>query len=178
METSSIRQHSFDTQPALPVAIRLCQGPCRYEMSASTENSIPLKNVSAYISSGSDCTAQGSSIGCDTDSCYSVSECGTPQEIELVCLSDSPTPIGNDPGPIDSAQIMLRLFLQAARSGQEGLPEWDGLAEALRVYFAEGWQKDKFTKEEAERKKEFLFWNAVSEEKWRVTGDGCQMPFH
>jgi len=101
-----------------------------------------------------------------------MSECGTPEEAELGCLSDSPTPIGNDPGPLDSAQIMLRLFLQAARSGEKTMPEWDGLAEALRVYFAESWQKDSFTKEEAEKKKEFLFWNAVSEEKWRVTEKG------
>src|SRR5271170_7708688 len=159
MEKLSITQHSFDTQPALPEAIGLSQGPSRGEITASIENSISLKkHVSVYTSSESNCTAEGSNIGCDTDSLCSVSECGTPQEIELVCLSDSPTPIGKDPGPIDSAQIMLRLFLQAARSGQEGLPEWDGLAEALRVYFAEGWQKDKFTKEEAERKKEFLFW--------------------
>src|SRR5271154_5799686 len=172
MEQSSIRQHSFDIQQALPETIRLCQCPSPGEISSSTEKSIPLENVSAYISTESDCTAEGSNIGCDTDSSFSGSECGTPEEAELGCLSDSPTPIGNDPGPLDSAQIMLRLFLQAARSGEKTMPEWDGLAEALRVYFAESWQKDSFTKEEAEKKKEFLFWNAVSEEKWRVTEKG------
>jgi len=172
MEYSSISQHSFDTQSAQMEGIRQCHAPSGAEISASTGNPITLKNVLTYNSTESDCTAEGSNLGCDSDSSCSMSECGTPQEAELTCLSDSPTPIGKDPGPLDPAQIMLRLFLQAACSGEPGLPEWDGLGEALRVYFAEGWQKDSYTKEEAERRKEFLFWNAVSEQKWRVTEKG------
>lgn len=176
MEYSSIRQRLFDTQSAQMEEVRPCQAPSETESSSSAGNPIISENVSTYNSTESDCTTEGSNrccdINCDSDNSFSVSECGTPQEAELTCLSDSPTPIGNDPGPLDPAQIMLRLFLRAARSGDSDLPEWDGLGEALRVYFAEGWHKDSYSKEEAERRKEFLFWNAVSEEKWRVTENG------
>jgi len=149
--------------------IRGCQAPIEARGSMAKRNPITSRNVPHCNSTESDCTAEGSNVDCDSDNSYSVSECGTPQEAELVSLSDSPTPIGNDPGPLDPAQIMLRLFLQAARSGEGGVPEWNGLGEALRVYFAEGWHKDNYTSEEAEKRKEFLFWNAVSEEKWRAT---------
>jgi hypothetical protein len=50
-----------------------------------------------------------------------------------------------------------------------GLPKWDGLAAALQVYFANSWQKDDYTLQQCEKSKEFLFWNAVAEEKWRRT---------
>ena len=138
----------------------------RHFQDSISENLNPL---TGNISTESTSTAGESNAGCDSDSSCFSSECGTPQEPGLVCLSDSPTPIGKDPGPLDVDQVLLRLYLHRARSGDSTLPKWDGLADALRVYFAEGWHKDQHTKEEAKRHKEFLFWNAVGEEKWRVS---------
>ena len=169
MELPTIRQTSFGSQSNDIERIRSSQSLDTGSIATSTQCSTVTSDDIAFISTDSDRTAEGSNIGCDSDSICSVFECGTPHESELVSLSESPTPIGKDPGPLDSDQIMLRIYLHAARSGEISLPEWDGLAEALRVYFAEGWHKDQYTLEEAEKQKEFLFWNAVGEEKWRAS---------
>jgi hypothetical protein len=87
------------------------------------------------------------------------------------CLSESATPV-NDIDSLDPDQLTLRLHLYAALAGRRGVPRWDGLAEALRVYFSTSWQKDEYTLHQCESQKEFLFWNAVAEEKWRASAKG------
>ena len=82
-------------------------------------------------------------------------------------LSESPTPTGTDLSTLDPDQLTLRIYLHNARRGNTILPTWDGLAEALRVYFSQSWQKDTYTLQYCQQEKEFLFWNAVGEEKWR-----------
>jgi len=73
-----------------------------------------------------------------------------------------------DDRSLDVDQLTLRLFIQDALSGEQDLPNWDGLAEALRVYFANSWHKDQYSLQHCEKEKEFLFWNAVADEKWRT----------
>lgn len=91
-------------------------------------------------------------------------------------LSESVTPVeDSDTGywkSLDSDQLTLRLYLQAAIRGDQKVPEWQGLANALRVYFGNSWHKDSFTLKYCEEKKEFLFWNAVADEKWRSSHRG------
>jgi hypothetical protein len=82
-------------------------------------------------------------------------------------LSESPTPTGTDLSTLDADQLRLRIYLHDARRGNTTLPVWDGLADALRVYFSQSWQKDNYTLQYCQQAKEFLFWNAVGEEKWR-----------
>ena len=156
MESPSIKQTLVDSQSGQMQGIRGCNAPREAEAAASRRNPSTSRDVSPCNSTESDCTGQETNTCCDSHNSYSVSDCGTPQEAELVSLSNSPTPIGNDPGPLDPAQIMLRPFLQAARLGVNGLPQWDGLGESLRLYFAEGWRRDSYTKEETEKRKEFL----------------------
>ena len=84
---------------------------------------------------------------------------------QMLCLSESPTPV-EDNRSFDADELTLRLFIQDALSGREGLPKWDGLAESLRVYFANSWHKDEYTLQQCEKEKEFLFWNAVADGKW------------
>jgi hypothetical protein len=86
------------------------------------------------------------------------------------CLSESATPV-NDISSLDPDQLTLRLHLYAALSGRS-VPRWDGLAEALRVYFSTSWHKDEYSLRQCENQKEFLFWNAVAEEKWRASAKG------
>jgi len=96
--------------------------------------------------------------------------------INPVALSESVTPV-DEPGTdywenLDPDQLRLRLFLEAALQGEETIPEWIDLAEALRIYFNNSWYQDRYTLEFCERNKEFLFWNAVADEKWRTTNRG------
>lgn len=83
-------------------------------------------------------------------------------------LSDSSTPVNEDLASLDPDQITLRLYLHAAVTGNRAtLPKWPGLADALRIYFADSWHRDAYTVQECEKLKSDLFWVAVAEEKWR-----------
>jgi hypothetical protein len=134
------------------------------------------KNFPSSSSESSFGSTESVGSGHSDTCCSSISRCGTPAN-ELhesdSCLSDSATPI-NDPikdiDALDADQLALRLYLHAALSGDETLPKWDGLANALRVYFKNSWHRDEYTLEECEKEKEFLFWNAVANEKWRLKG--------
>jgi hypothetical protein len=91
-------------------------------------------------------------------------------------LSESVTPV-MEPGTdhwqsLNPDQLALRLYLQAAIRGDQVVPDWKGLADALRVYFGSSWHKDSYTLDYCEEKKEFLFWNAVADEKWRTSDRG------
>jgi len=91
-------------------------------------------------------------------------------------LSESVTPV-NTPGldhwqPLDPDQLALRLHLQAALQGKQTVPGWCGLAQALRAYFNSSWHQDSYTLKYCEENKEFLFWNAVADEKWRMLDRG------
>ena len=95
---------------------------------------------------------------------------GTPIKCEEtpLCLSESPTPSAADENNFHSpGQLVLHLYFHAALSGTRSLPQWDGLARELQVYFANSWHKDHYTLEYCEEKKEFLFWNAVGDSKWQ-----------
>lgn len=113
------------------------------------------------------------SISKSERSCCTLSGSETPITRTAVesCLSESATPI-NDINSLDSDQLTLRLHLYAALSGRRGVPRWDRLAEALRVYYSASWHKDEYTLRQCESQKEFLFWNAVAEEKWRASAKG------
>ncbi|OLE50841.1 MAG: hypothetical protein AUG51_25965 [Acidobacteria bacterium 13_1_20CM_3_53_8] len=84
-------------------------------------------------------------------------------------MEDSDTGYGQS---LDTDQLTLRLYLQAALRGDPTVPEWQGLANALRVYFGNSWHQDDYTIEYCEEEKEFLFWNAVADEKWRSSDRG------
>jgi hypothetical protein len=85
-------------------------------------------------------------------------------------LSESATPV-NDPvaemAALDPNQLTLRLYCHSSLSGKKAMPRWDGLAEALRIYFRDSWQQDNYTIEFCEAHTEFLYSVAVADEKWR-----------
>ena len=90
-----------------------------------------------------------------------------------VLLSDCSTPVDDDEViALDPDQVRLRLHLIAAVEGETSMPNWAGLAEALRVYFTTSWHKDAYTLQECEQHRDFLFWNAVGNEKWRLHSSG------
>jgi hypothetical protein len=101
-----------------------------------------------------------------------LSESETPVEEFPSDILESATPIEDKRTDIDAHQLILKLYIQAALKGDNRLPQWDGLAGALQGYFAHGWQNDRFTLEECEQKKSFLFWNAVADAKMRASR-GC-----
>ena len=97
-------------------------------------------------------------------------------KLKSLALSESVTPV-DEPGTdhwqsLDPDQLTLRLHLHDALQGKRTMPEWKGLAEALRVYFNNSWHQDCYSLEYCEQKKEFLFWNAVADEKWRASDRG------
>jgi hypothetical protein len=97
-------------------------------------------------------------------------------KMKQLSLSESVTPV-KEPGTddaqaLDPNQLTLRLHLETALQGVETTPNWEGLAEALRVYFENSWHQDSHTLEYCEKNKEFLFWNAVANEKWRTSDRG------
>jgi hypothetical protein len=106
-------------------------------------------------------------------SCSSVSGSATPVK-KSGALSESVTPVEDEsiPRTLDPDQLTLQLHLHAARNGNEKVPEWEGLPRALRTYFATSWQEDAFTEGHCEEHKDFLFWNAVADDKWRATKRG------
>src|SRR5277367_1540388 len=149
--SSEFRQSSKLVQ--MSSQINVSQSPCR--TSTDSEGST-LSSFSSPCRSNSNCS--------------SVSQCGTPRKDfidEAGSLSESPTPTGTDLSTLDPDQVTLRIYLYAARCGNTTVPAWDGLADALRVYFSQSWQKDTYTLQYCQQQKEFLFWNAVGEEKWR-----------
>ena len=143
--------------------------PSKIDMSLQPESSLALFPSCSSASSESSGTSVFSDISSQSESsCSSVYGEVTPHKAggNPLCLSESPTPVEDD-SSLDVDQLALRLFMQDALSGKQNLPNWDGLAEALRVYFANSWHKDQYTLKECEQEKEFLFWNAVGNEKWR-----------
>jgi hypothetical protein len=111
-----------------------------------------------------------SSISIQTDSsASSVSGSSSPETKPLAALSESVTPVNSDGDKsfLSSDQLVLRLHLHSATQGNTELPEWEGLGAALQTYYHESWHKDDFSIEECEKYKEFLFWNAVADDKWR-----------
>lgn len=142
--------------------------PSKIDVSLQPESSHALFPSCSSVSSES----SGISVFSDTSSqsesiCSSVYGEVTPRKLggNPLCLSESPTPVEDD-SSLDVDQLTLRLYIRDALSGNRKLPNWDGLAEALRIYFANSWHKDHYTLKECEQKKEFLFWNAVGNEKW------------
>jgi hypothetical protein len=92
-----------------------------------------------------------------------LSECETPVTAEPSHISEPTTPLEEKREDIDMDQLTLRLYIHLALKGNTGFPAWQGLATALQSYFEEGWQKDRYTVEECEKHKWFLFWNAVAD---------------
>jgi hypothetical protein len=140
------------------------------EIDMSLQSGSLLTLFPSYSSTSSE--SSGASVFSDISnqsesSCSSVYGEITPRKTagQTLCLSESPTPV-EDNRSFDADQLTLRLFIQDALSGRGGLPKWDGLAEALRVYFANSWHKDGYTLQQCEKEKEFLFWNAVADGKW------------
>lgn len=133
-----------------------------------SQSGVPLALYPSYSSTSSEGSDASlfSSTGSQSESSCS-SQCGEGTPLKVDCLSESPTPTNDDTSSLDPDQLALRLHIHAALSGTEGLPKWDGLAGALQVYFANSWQKDEYTLQQCEKSKEFLFWNAVAEGKWR-----------
>jgi hypothetical protein len=110
------------------------------------------------------------------DSDSSLSESATPMRRQMgtpeqLALSDSVTPV-NDPAAemaaLDPDQLTLRLYLHSSLSGGRGLPDWTGLAKALRVYFRNSWQGDNYSLEYCEKHVKFLYSIAIADEKWRI----------
>ena len=123
------------------------------------------------------------SLASSDESCFSpLSGSATPagkkpdREEQSPSLSENVTPVEDsdtDYGQsLDTDQLTLRLYLQAALRGDPTVPKWQGLANALRVYFGNSWHQDSYTIEYCEEEKEFLFWNAVADEKWRSSDRG------
>jgi len=101
-----------------------------------------------------------------------ISECETPVEEFPCSLSESETPVEDNWNDIDADQLRLKLYIQEALRGGNRFPQWEGLAGALQRYFAQGWQRDRFSLEYCEKAKEFLFWNAVADMKMKESR-GC-----
>jgi hypothetical protein len=161
-----------ECKPQPPSSTRLAYSREEIDMSSQTLKERKYSDVS-ISSTPSDCSFGScvSSINsCHASTSSSFSGAETPveelnQKFEDISISESATPV-NDTFSLDPNQLTLRLHLHAAIDGQDNLPEWDGLADALRVYFATSWYKDAYTLQECEKKKSFLFWNAVANEKW------------
>jgi hypothetical protein len=85
-------------------------------------------------------------------------------------LSESATPV-NDPvaemAALDPNQLTLRLYIHSSLWGKKAIPRWDGLPDALRIYFRDSWRQDNYTLEFCEAHTEFLYSVAVADEKWR-----------
>ena len=96
-----------------------------------------------------------------------LSDCDTPVEEFPSRLSECATPVEEARGGFDANQCILKLYIQAALTGDQRLPQWDGLAAALQVYFSHGWQK-KYTLQQCENRKAFLFWNAVADANMKL----------
>ena len=99
-----------------------------------------------------------------------LSESLTPVEGFPDYLSGHETPttaVEDKRADIPMDQVTLKLHLELALSGHCDLPDWQGLAQALREYFQLGWQQDAFSLEFCEKSKEFLFWNAVADLKMK-----------
>lgn len=132
---------------------------------------VDSSNDSSHItpSSGSSIHSIQSFDTVQTEStCSSVSGSATPVK-KSAALSESVTPVedGSIPRTLDPDQLTLQLHLHAARNGNEEVPQWEGLPRALRTYFGTSWHEDSFTERYCEEHKNFLFWNAVADDKWR-----------
>jgi len=101
-----------------------------------------------------------------------ISESETPIEGFPCSISESGTPVEDNGNDVDADQLRLRLYIQQALRGDNKFPQWEGLAGALQRYFAQGWQRDRFSLEYCEKAKEFLFWNAVGDMKMKESR-GC-----
>jgi len=97
-----------------------------------------------------------------------LSDCDTPVEEFPSRLSGCATPAR---GGFDANQCILKLCIQAALRGDQSLPQWDGLAAALQVYFSQEWRKN-YALQQCENKKAFLFWNAVADANMKLER-GC-----
>jgi len=173
MESSTIFSR-FDSPPNRLETIRQsssleCRQTLTIVQTPSQRDISELLRRTSTDSEGS--TLSHLSSPCQSDgNCSSVSQCGTPTKDSLEeegGLSESPTPTGTDLSTLDPDQLTLRIYLHDARHGDTTVPAWDGLADALRVYFSQSWQKDTYPLRYCQQEKEFLFWNAVGEEKWR-----------
>ena len=94
-----------------------------------------------------------------------LSDCNTPVDKFSSRLSDR---VDDTRGDFDVNQCILKLYIQAALRGDQTLPQWDGLATALQAYFNQGWQEDKYTLQQCENRKAFLFWNAVAHAEMKL----------
>lgn len=181
--------------PSTPVLQPLMPDPSRAEELTGLELPMELLSLSSTVrcmpstNSGpstetelsSDDSIFSSAYNSGESNCSPLSGSQTPvkaldPKTKALALSESVTPV-DEPGTdywqsLDPDQLTLRLHLHAALQGEQTVPEWKGLAEALRVYFNNSWYQDAYTLKYCEQKKEFLFWNAVADEKWRTSDRG------